>query len=1093
MEEPPPQQPQQEEPKKNPRILYPERRGEALPPCAALFISGLPEAVAGTGWKKPLEKAFGQYSPGARGKPRIRVARNTFNNTVGYGWIENVLIEKAEAAAAALDGVIKLDGQPIGVSACIDRRDALCPKLSHAARQQLALPPPKSDMPEPLEQPTAERIAELLLLIAGSGGSLPAVQLLDASAGEGLGTAVFASAFTAVHAVEPDPTRFAALDRNFNAAATGDGSGGGSLATAGAQVSLHSTLEAGIAASTAALEQQQQQQSLLGFFQLEFSALGGAADDQAAATQWSLERFRTLLSANCSAVAALLPLSVDFITLADALVQLPAESAESTTDERPHPFRLEFSRPSYTAEGAPRSGLWQDWQLILVTAAPPPKSQPGPAPQLVFGNAQLDSLVGVLLGFYNKYCKEHRPLFYDWEKKRTIQLSRWKGAKLAGDHDGLTLRELRAAQAPPEPEPETQTEADTGAVDQEKTTGGVGAVVSEKPRGCRLVWVLIVDGGTCDRKAGTSRKASWVGFDKGYRSRRDALARSVTAALWSEPASRADCAPAGLESYAVGYLSAYKRLDLESIKKKAQQGDGVVEDEGGLERVVHGDCECHVIHEQTGELLSISPEFAKAWRRGGPPTEARLLKAFDDAARDVGSSATAIDRSVPGLTVHKDTTSVAEATARIFEVAGLAAGADQSAAVIELHEDKERFLPVYEMHKQGQDSGLDALVLVIGCVQDHSEAVTTVVSSGKALAAVSGRHLAVNVGPVSEFSSKVIHLLQAHHTADRLMPAVNMLLKRVDAPGAKAHAQEAQAARVESLGSAGAAGPASAPLHFWVWCEGVELAHIPTTEECRQSHSTPSLAVPHRASVWRLPNIALAAFAKSHGAYDNVRLSLVLDDAVVTVDGSVVTKHVTERGWGALTEHHTLVALRDAIDADSRNERPVGAFPVLVKSLAESLEVAVAVDVPGTATFVVMGSQSQKEPPQLSLYGSAKTENATAQLGAWNHFLLVPEAVSADDVANTVSGIAGACVRDDRVVVRCGHLGGGAAAEPARTIVALQTHHNCNVLLPAAMALCTKGLEAREAPTCGSTGAMLSRWRRVRELYDPGWNVAHAK
>ena len=346
------------EQQQNPRIRGPPK--EPLPPCTALFIAGLPVAVPGTGWKKPLEKAFGKYSPGARGKPRIRVARNSFNNAVGHGWIENVLIEKAAACAAALDGVIKLDGQPIAVSACIDRRDALCPKLSYAARQQLALPAPEGGLPEPLEQPTAERIAELLLLFAnvgGSGGSLPAVRLLDASAGEGLGTAVFASAFTAVHAVETDPTRFAALTANFGPAAEkSGGSGGGSLATAGAQVSLHSTLEAGIAASTAALEQQQ---SLLGFFQLDFSAVASAADDHSAATQWSLERFRTLLSAGCGAVMALLPLSVDFETLAEALVQLPADSTEAATDERPHPFRLEFSRPSYTAEGVSRSGLWQ--------------------------------------------------------------------------------------------------------------------------------------------------------------------------------------------------------------------------------------------------------------------------------------------------------------------------------------------------------------------------------------------------------------------------------------------------------------------------------------------------------------------------------------------------------------------------------------------------------------------------------------------------------------------------------------------------------------------------------------------------------------
>ena len=107
--------------------------------------------------KKTLERAFGRFS--ARGKPRIRIARNGFNHTVGYGWVENVLVEQvrgrllsalaptphprpsllislwgqAEAAAAALDGTLSVDGEPIAVSLCTDRRDALCPRLGRQA------------------------------------------------------------------------------------------------------------------------------------------------------------------------------------------------------------------------------------------------------------------------------------------------------------------------------------------------------------------------------------------------------------------------------------------------------------------------------------------------------------------------------------------------------------------------------------------------------------------------------------------------------------------------------------------------------------------------------------------------------------------------------------------------------------------------------------------------------------------------------------------------------------------------------------------------------------------------------------------------
>ena len=1177
---------------------------DPLPPCAALFISGLPVAVPGAGWKRPLEKAFGRFS--ARGKPRIRVARNKFNNAVGYGWIENVLLEQACQAVAALNGTLKLDGQPIAVSMCVDGRDVLCPKLSYSARQQLVLASQTAGLPEPLEQPSAERVAELLMLFAavgsapssGSTGSdpLPAVHLLDASAGEGVATAVFASAFAAVHAVESSAARFTALARNFGAVddahgGSGGGGGEGCLAsidgsTATGRVSLHRDLDAGIASATAARDSATatpggSPAAMFGFFQFEEPA-GPGGDSTADSTRWSLDRFRALLGAGCVVVAAMLPLSVDFETVAAALVAAPApsgvvaagdsEAAGSTNstasdnDERPHPFKLEFSRPSYTAEGAPRSGLWQDWQLLVITAAPPqPQSSP---PALLFGNARLDALVSVLLNFYNTYCKEHRPFFYDWEKQRTIQLSRWKGAKLAGEHDGLTLKELRATQtataaaaaaaAGPEENSEDKEKGPDGATDtlmpaqeedKEETSGGVCAVLSKPAaRQCRLVWVLIVDGGTCDRKAGSAQKASWVGFDKGYRSRRDALARSVTAALWAEPASVAD----------------NKAID----QSQKEEGD---EEEGPM-RIVHGDCECHVIHEHTGELLSISPEFAKSWRHGGPPTEARLLKAFDDAARDAGSAggAGSTDRYVPGLTVHKDTKTVAEATARILDVAGLhntATAVQQDSnvnaagryAVIELHEDKDRFLPVYtapSLEEQRQAAAaaggamreLDALVMVLGCVQDHSDAVATVVATSlkppqptqttKADVGVDNGsvdvpilclqpHLAVNVGPVSEFSSKVMHLLQAHHNARRLLPAVTMQLQhqwqREQEQAAPATETDVEATH-SSPEPASEVQPSSLPpvadmLHFWVWCSGVRLAHLPTTEECKRA-ANPSLTLSHRPAVWRVPNTVLAAFAKSHGAYDNMRLSLVLDDAVVTVDGTVVTKHMTARGWGALTEHHALVALRDAIDADASSmqqqngprrggSRGDAVPPVLAASFQQAIgqtliadraaaaataaAVTVGDEYEYRARFVLLGEEGNGDtgvpPSALQLYRRPIDSDAPASVGKperleRTHFLLVPttqqqlrqgqgQGQSMDDVEREIRGAiaahhsAGAdgghrfdeflqvarCTYPNAesdgsggVGIQCATAEATAEAEPVRTIVSLQGHHNCGVL-----------------------------------------------
>ena len=80
-----------------------QRRGppaEPLPPCQTLFLGALRVGVEGKGWKKTLERAFGRFS--ARGKPRIRIARNGFNHTVGYGWVENVLVEQVRGRRCSL-------------------------------------------------------------------------------------------------------------------------------------------------------------------------------------------------------------------------------------------------------------------------------------------------------------------------------------------------------------------------------------------------------------------------------------------------------------------------------------------------------------------------------------------------------------------------------------------------------------------------------------------------------------------------------------------------------------------------------------------------------------------------------------------------------------------------------------------------------------------------------------------------------------------------------------------------------------------------------------------------------------------------------
>jgi hypothetical protein len=103
-------------------------------------------------------------------------------------------------------------------------------------------------------------------------------------------------------------------------------------------------------------------------------------------------------------------------------------------------------------------------------------------------------------------------------------------------------------------------------------------------------------------------------------------------------------------------------------------------------------------------------------------------------------------------------------------------------------------------------------------------------------------------------------------------------------------------------------------IHFVVPCTYVALASLPTDEQCRNKNSPLLSPGYQRAQAWHVARLVLATFARSHGAYDCNRLTLLLADGVLlTLDSSVILKRVKARKWAALTEHHILVAVRDAI------------------------------------------------------------------------------------------------------------------------------------------------------------------------------------
>jgi len=234
---------------------------------------------------------------------------------------------------------------------------------------------------------------------------------------------------------------------------------------------------------------------------------------------------------------------------------------------------------------------------------------------------------------------------------------------------------------------------------------------------------------------------------------------------------------------------------------------------------------------------------------------------------------------------------------------------------------------------------------VIGCVDDHVEPVATV---GTAAAAMGMPIHRVNVGPVAEFTSKVVHLIQAHHDAGVLVPALSSLGPSEGAVASGAIDMNGDAD--EGSGTTGAGAPASLPapptvdadgeidkraetaapstipthaaadMHFWCWIPTTSKIAIPSTEEA--TGTNPVLGQGSRPAAWLMPNATMVAIGRSHGAYarkegvSESTISFVLNDCVVSVGSAAMQRCMGERSWGALTEHHGLVILRDAIDTD---------------------------------------------------------------------------------------------------------------------------------------------------------------------------------
>jgi hypothetical protein len=812
--------------------------GGVLAEHTTLFLSGLPVASEGKGLRQKLLRAFKRFAeqPSDSGGqqqlvPRVRVARNAADHTVGYGWVERLPVSNVEQALA-LNGQLVINGCTVSVSlccssprattdvststmaTCLDQRnrqwpewDTVAPDLSYSDRRELWL----GSAQDVLEQPTADRIGRLLRSIAdiglgasGSGseqvGKRTALSgpcnccILETHPGSGIATTVLTRHFAhVISACGATSEQSAEMRHNLPLLSPPDMQRGLSLHDVPVvdpvlpQVAPGSTINALLTCPYL------QQLSLLPCIAFVY---------QAETTVSNLVRTcRTLLFCEgakqrpCDLVAALVPEDIDFAAVAAELVAL------NSGEERCHPFSVAFERPhnplvQNTSACKPHQrGMqqWEGWQLILVTA--PLEEISTSKGSLQFGNAKLDHLVHTLLEFHTSFAQEHRPTFYDWEKRRAFSLTRWKGVNprppnqlaTSASQTTTTSRTAKAATV--------TTMKHNSKLPSSPPVNSVGAT----RRAGKLVFVLFVEGSLSDR----ARGASWLGFDRGYRCRRDALARIVAAGLWASPMGRGG-APETLS--------------------------------------VHEDCVCYAIHEGSGEVLELTPAFAHDL--GVAPTEGKVLTALGVATKRSPRPATETEVEngclvTPGLTRWCGGDSVALASEWVLQrIMAEEQSGRLPPAVLEMHEDKHHRLPAYSSMEARvatkhqlllQAAAPRTMIVALGAVQDHLRPVATFVATAQAkrLPCVS-----LNLGPVSEFSSKVLHVLQDHHTCGRLAPAVEQMLTGASVAGTPPQ-PSATHPNKEPTSPCG--------LHFWVPASGVSLESLPTTQECRGRQ--PSLAV----------------------------------------------------------------------------------------------------------------------------------------------------------------------------------------------------------------------------------------------------------
>jgi hypothetical protein len=493
----------------------------------------------------------------------------------------------------------------------------------------------------------------------------------------------------------------------------------------------------------------------------------------------------------------------------------------------------------------------------------------------------------------------------------------------------------------------------------------------------------------------TGRGSSWVGFDRSYIKRRDGLARCLAAAFWKVSLGWGQDAAASPNA-------AFSQTKV-----------------------------CLVFEEECCAVMLEAGPFVAHCKQA---TEFAILNALEQA----------VQGKVPGCTVTRDS-SVPALASKIFRQFDPA-----EHLVIELHDSFAKLLPTAARGSTVTDAAnAKTPIVILGCVEDHHETMGHLLGAARAATLPVQQ---VNLGPVAEFSSKIVDIVMCHHCCGSLVPALLLQLEQSATPKA-APAQAAPA-------------PIAAPaFHTWIWLPHCTTDDLPTTAENKAPN--PKLSKSSRSTSWVVARTCLAGIWKSHGYYETSNLTLVLGAAqntTLTFDYSLCKTYLTGRKWGAATEHHMLTSCRDAMD-----DRRAKAEAALRAALVRFLSPAACAAAPGLKKLVVI--IDAQSPTTLPLYDVAAARQKSSVLQV--HAMAVPPGTG-QGWAGKVESLLSAANRPRVGIVVC-KLPGGLAGDragwnPVRLVTFVQGHNNCGTLVPAAMELLLSRQRAAAVAAGGGGG-----------------------